>query len=350
MAKTDNSSSGGNAKNKKKNQAFNKKIKTEQLTVFTRQLATLLQAGLPLLRATQILCEQERDPNFRNALETICDNIQSGNSLSDALSQFPRMFDRLYINMIKAGEAGGVLDTVLDRLAMFQEKSERIKKKVKSAMVYPCVVICVAGVIVYLLLTFVVPSFQSMIASQGGQMPALTEFVMNIGNGLREHWLLTIIGFALLIFGGRFAFKNQKVCAMRDRALFRMPKIGTFLQTVTVSRFCRTFGTLMSSGVPILQAMKRSTTASATGIRSPRRSNKPRSSRRWFAPWCKSVKKPVSSRKCSTASPTTTTKKWTTPSAPSRPSSSLCSWSSSLSSSVPSLSRCSSRLSTSSRT
>lgn len=256
MAKTDNSSSGGNAKNKKKNQAFNKKIKTEQLTVFTRQLATLLQAGLPLLRATQILCEQERDPNFKNALETICDNIQSGNSLSDALSQFPRMFDRLYINMIKAGEAGGVLDTVLDRLAMFQEKSERIKKKVKSAMVYPCVVICVAGVIVYLLLTFVVPSFQSMIASQGGQMPALTEFVMNIGNGLREHWLLTLIGMALIIFGGRFAFKNQKVCAMRDRALFRMPKIGTFLQTVTVSRFCRTFGTLMSSGVPILQAMK----------------------------------------------------------------------------------------------
>lgn len=240
----------------KKNRGFNKKISTEQLTIFTRQLATLLQAGLPLLRATQILKDQERTPNFRVALENICENIQSGNSLSDSFSQYPRMFDRLYVNMIKAGEAGGVLDTVLDRLAMFQEKSVKIRKKVKSAMIYPIVVIGVAFIIVYVLLTFVVPSFQSMILSQGGTMPPLTEFVMNIGNALRTHWLITLILIFGSIFGIRILFRNEKACAVRDRILFKTPKIGTFLQIVAVSRFARTFGTLMSSGVPILQAMK----------------------------------------------------------------------------------------------
>ncbi|MBQ9758703.1 MAG: type II secretion system F family protein, partial [Opitutales bacterium] len=151
-------SAEGFGKKGKQNAGFNKKISGEQLTIFTRQLATLLQAGLPLLRAMQILSGQEKDPVFKTALETISENIQGGNTLSDALSQYPRMFDRLYVNMIRAGEAGGVLDTVLDRLAAFQEKSGKIKKKVKSAMVYPCVVLSVAFIIVWVLLTFVVPS------------------------------------------------------------------------------------------------------------------------------------------------------------------------------------------------
>ncbi|MCD8299139.1 MAG: type II secretion system inner membrane protein GspF [Opitutae bacterium] len=241
---------------KKKRQGYNKKISNEQLTIFTRQLATLLQAGLPLLRANQILSAQERDPNFKGALENICDNIQSGNSLSDAFSQYPKMFDRLYVNMVKAGEAGGVLDTVLDRLATFQEKAVRIKKKVKSAMVYPVVVLCIAGIIVYVLLTFVVPSFQQMLMSQGGEMPALTQAVMDVGTALREHFLVTIITVVVVVFVIRMLFKSPKVCALRDRVMFKMPKIGTFLQIVAVSRFSRTFGTLMSSGVPILQAMK----------------------------------------------------------------------------------------------
>lgn len=241
---------------KKKGQAFNKKISGEQLTVFTRQLATLLQAGLPLLRACQILCEQERDPNFKTAMTNICDQIQSGNSLSDALSQYPKMFDRLYVNMIKAGEAGGVLDTVLDRLATFQEKADKIKKKVKSAMVYPSVVVTVAFVIVYVLLTFVVPSFQSMIASQGGQMPALTEIVMNLGNVLREHLIATVVVIVGVIVGIKMMFKVKKISDGFSRMLFHAPKIGSFLQVVAVSRFARTFGTLMASGVPILQSMK----------------------------------------------------------------------------------------------
>ena len=242
-------------KSSKKSAGYNKKISGEQLMIFTRQLATLLQAGLPLLRAIQILTDQEKNPAFKTALQNISENIQGGNSLSDALSQYPRMFDRLYINMIRAGEAGGVIDTVLDRLAMFQEKAMKIRKKVKSAMVYPTVVISVAFVIVWVLLTFVVPSFQKMIASQGGTMPPLTQFVMDLGNGLRDHWFLTIIAIVAVISGLRFIFRNSKTKAVLDRFVFKVPKIGSFVRIVTVSRFARTFGTLMSSGVPILQAM-----------------------------------------------------------------------------------------------
>lgn len=242
-------------KSSKKNAGYNKKISGEQLMVFTRQLATLLQAGLPLLRAMQILSDQEKNPVFKTALQNISENIQGGNSLSDALSQYPRMFDRLYINMIRAGEAGGVIDTVLDRLAMFQEKAMKIKKKVKSAMVYPTVVVSVAFIIVWVLLTFVVPSFQKMITSQGGTMPPLTQAVMSIGDALSNHWFLTIVFIAAVIFGIRFIFKNAKTKAALDRVVFKLPKIGAFVKIVTVSRFARTFGTLMASGVPILQAM-----------------------------------------------------------------------------------------------
>lgn len=246
---------GAGKKSGKKNAGYNKKITTEQLTIFTRQLATLLTAGLPLLRAMQILSDQEKDPAFKVALENISENIQGGNTLSDAFSQYPRMFDRLYVNMIRAGEAGGVLDAVLDRLAMFQEKSMKIKKKVKSAMVYPVVVVSVAFIIVWVLLTFVVPSFQKMIASQGGTMPPLTKFVMDAGDALSSHWLITIIVVVAVIFGIKFIFSNAKCKAVIDRVVFKLPKIGSFVQVVTVSRFARTFGTLMSSGVPILQAM-----------------------------------------------------------------------------------------------
>ncbi len=242
-------------KSGKKSAGYNKKIKTEQLTIFTRQLATLLTAGLPLLRAIQILADQEKNPVFKTALLNISENIQGGNTLSDALAQYPRMFDRLYVNMIRAGEAGGVLDAVLDRLAMFQEKAQKIMKKVKSAMVYPIVVVSVAFIIVWVLLTFVVPSFQKMIASQGGTMPPLTKFVMDAGNTLSNHFILTILVVVGVIFGIRFLFKNAKTRAIIDRVMFKLPKIGSFVQVVTVSRFSRTFGTLMASGVPILQAM-----------------------------------------------------------------------------------------------
>ncbi|MDR2863509.1 MAG: type II secretion system F family protein [Puniceicoccales bacterium] len=231
-------------------------VKQEVLTIFTRQLATLLQAGLPLLRALDILHKQERTPAMKTVLASLCENVQSGNNLSDAMGQHPKAFDRLYVNMIRAGEAGGVLDRVLDRLAMFMEKSVRIQKKIKAAMVYPAVVITVAIGIVYLLMVKVVPSFQNMLASQkGARMPPLTQTVINASNLLTEYWYVTPVAVAALVFGIKILFRSKTGKKIFDKVVFRLPKIGPFITVAAVARFSRTFGTLMSSGVPILQAI-----------------------------------------------------------------------------------------------
>ncbi len=241
---------------KSKGFSFGKKVNAETLAIFTRQLSTLLQAGMPLLRSLEILHKQEKNPALKEALAGICENVQSGTNLSDAMMQYPKLFDRLYTNMIKAGEAGGVLDVVLDRLAKFMEKSVKTQKKVKSAMVYPAVVITVAVIIVYILMVKVVPSFQSMLSSQkGAEMPGLTKFVVDISDTMVEYWyvlpFILICGYFLI----KSIFSNPKGKKVFDTLIFRLPKIGNFVTIVAVSRFARTFGTLMSSGVPILQAL-----------------------------------------------------------------------------------------------
>jgi type IV pilus assembly protein PilC len=231
------------------------KVAHEVLTLFTRQLATLLQAGLPLLRALEILHKQEKNPRMKFILGNLCENISSGNNLSDAMTQHNKAFDHLYTNMIRAGEAGGVLDRVLDRLAMFMEKSLRLKKKLKSAMTYPVVVICVAFGIVYLLLVKVVPQFQTMLAKQGAEMPALTQVIVDLSRFLTEFWYVVPV----IIFGIYFLTKtflsSSKGKRLFDKFIFRVPKIGPFVTVAAVARFARTFGTLMASGVPILQAI-----------------------------------------------------------------------------------------------
>ncbi|MDR2981116.1 MAG: type II secretion system inner membrane protein GspF [Puniceicoccales bacterium] len=246
----------GGGKAKKKGFSFGGKVSKETIAVFTRQLATLLQAGLPLLRALEILQKQEKLPALKSALANICENVQTGNNLSDAMSQHPKMFDRLFVNMVRAGEAGGVLDTVLDRLAMFMEKSVKIQKKVKSAMVYPAVVVTVAIIIVYVLMVKVVPAFQKMLDGQkGASMPKLTEIVVGISDLLVEYWYVTpvaVIGVYVIVKAWLSSRTGKKIF---DSMIFRIPKIGPFVTIVSVSRFARTFGTLMASGVPILQAL-----------------------------------------------------------------------------------------------
>ena len=235
--------------------SFGAKVKPDEVTIMTRQLATLIVAGLPLLRALELIHRQERNPVFKEILSNIAESVSQGNNLSEALQSHPKVFDRLYVNMIKAGEAGGVLDKVLDRLAKFREKAQRIQKKVKSAMVYPGVVVTVAVVIVYILMVKVVPSFQKLLDGQKTQMPPLTQFVVGISKALTEFWYVT----PFVIFGIYFFLKTwlatEKGKAIFDRIIFNLPKIGGFVQIVSVSRFARTFGTLMSSGVPILQAI-----------------------------------------------------------------------------------------------
>jgi len=231
--------------------SFGSKVTQNDVTVMTRQLATLIVAGLPLLRALELITKQERNPAFKAVLGS----VSQGNNLSEALQAHPKVFDKLYVNMIRAGEAGGVLDKVLDRLAKFREKAERIQKKVKSAMVYPGVVMSVAIIIVYILMVKVVPSFQKLLDGQKTQMPPLTQFVVGISKLLTEFWWATPI----VIFGAYFGLKSwlatDKGKEIFDRTIFRLPKVGSFVQIVSVSRFARTFGTLMASGVPILQSI-----------------------------------------------------------------------------------------------
>jgi type IV pilus assembly protein PilC len=254
---------GGAAKPKKAGGiSFGKPINEEGLTIFTRQLATLLQAGLPLLRSLEVMIRQEKNPRFRDILSQIADNVRSGNNLSDGLAQHPKVFEPIYVNMIRAGEAGGVLDVVLSRLARFMEKNLKTKKKVKSAMVYPIVVVCVAVVIVALLLIFIVPRFQKIFSDMlgGAKLPMLTQWVINISNAITPKSLVgavimvgviiaVIVGFRLLVNSGPGA-------KAKDWLALNTPKIGELSSKAAVSRFTRTFGTLLSSGVPILQALQ----------------------------------------------------------------------------------------------
>ena len=234
---------------------FGAKVSQNDVTIMTRQLATLIVAGLPLLRALELITKQERNPAFKAILANVADSVSQGNNLSEAMQAHPKVFDKLFVNMIRAGEAGGVLDKVLDRLAKFREKAERIQKKVKSALVYPGVVMSVAIIIVYILMVKVVPSFQKLLDGQKTEMPPLTKLVIGISQLLTVYWWATPV----LVFGIYFLLKQwlstEKGKELFDRMIFRLPKVGAFVQIVSVSRFARTFGTLMASGVPILQSI-----------------------------------------------------------------------------------------------
>ncbi len=235
--------------------SFGAKVTQNDVTIMTRQLATLIIAGLPLLRALELITKQERNPAFKAILGNIAESVSQGNNLSEALQAHPKVFDKLFVNMIRAGEAGGVLDKVLDRLAKFREKAERIQKKVKSAMVYPGVVMSVAVIIVYILMVKVVPSFQKLLDGQKTQMPPLTQFVVGISKLLTVFWWATPVVIFGIYFGLKSWLATEKGKELFDRIIFRLPKVGSFVQIVSVSRFARTFGTLMASGVPILQSI-----------------------------------------------------------------------------------------------
>ena len=240
---------------KKSGFTFGAKVSPEDVTTMTRQLATLIIAGLPLLRALELIHKQERNPYFKEVLGNIADSVSQGNNFSEALQAHPKVFDRLFVNMVKAGEAGGVLDKVLDRLAKFREKAQRIQKKVKAAMVYPGVVVTVAIVIVYILMVKVVPSFEKMLEGQKANMPPLTKYVVMFSKLLTEFWYITPVAIFGVYSGLKWWLSTPKGKEIFDRIVFKLPKIGTFVQIVSVSRFARTFGTLMASGVPILQSI-----------------------------------------------------------------------------------------------
>lgn len=236
---------------------FGKIIKPEELTTFTRQLATLLDAGLPLLRALEVMIRQEKNQRFQAVLEQIAGQVKSGNSFSDGLAQHPKIFDRLFINMVRAGEAGGVLDTVLSRLAGFMEKALKTKKKVKAAMVYPVVVVAVAVSIVALLMVVVVPKFEAIFADMldGAALPGPTQLVVGVSNFMSENIIASLGLVALVVVGFRFFKKTPVGSKLFNWLSINLPKVGDLVRKVNIARITRTFGTLLSSGVPILQSI-----------------------------------------------------------------------------------------------
>jgi type IV pilus assembly protein PilC len=245
------------AKAKSAGFSFGKVIKPEELTTFTRQLATLLQAGLPLLRALEVMTRQERNLRFKACLEQIAEQVKSGNTFSDGLMQYPKVFDRLFVNMVRAGEAGGVLDVVLSRLAGFMEKALKTKKKVQSAMIYPVVVVGVAVSIVVLLMVVVVPKFQDIFNDMlgGAALPGPTRLVVGISNFLKDNILISIGLGVACFFGVKLLLRTKLGSKGFNWFSIHAPKLGDLVSKVNIARITRTFGTLLSSGVPILQAL-----------------------------------------------------------------------------------------------
>jgi len=234
-----------------------KTIKPKTLMIFTRQLATLIDSGLPLLRGLTVLGKQEPDPVLRKTIGKLADSVQGGSTFSDALSQHPKIFNKLYVNMVKAGELGGVMELVLVRLADFQEKAQKLKNKVVSAMFYPIIVLVIAVAIMAFLLVYIVPKFEQIFQDMlgGKPLPALTEFVIGTSRFFQDQWYLIIGGVVLLIVIYSFAGRTVKGRMVIDALALRAPLFGSLIKKGSISRFSRTLGTLVTSGVPILQAL-----------------------------------------------------------------------------------------------
>ena len=234
---------------------FGGKVKPKVLTTFTRQLATLVDAGLPLLRGLRVLEKQERNPVLKRILGELATSIEGGSTFSEALAQHPKTFNKLFVNMVKAGELGGVLEVVLKRLAEFSEKAQKIKAKVKAALFYPSAVMLVAVGIMVLLLTFVVPKFKEVFSGMGVKMPAFTLFVLALSDVIKNNILGTLGVIAVLVIIFLLFIKTKFGRRLWDKFQLMVPVFGPVISKVAISRFTRTLGTLISSGVPILQAL-----------------------------------------------------------------------------------------------
>jgi len=234
-----------------------KKVKSKILMIFTRQLATLIDSGLPLLRSLNVLAKQERDKVLKRTINKVADSVQSGSTFSDALALHPRIFNDLYVNMVKAGEVGGVLELVLNRLSEFQEKAAKIKNKVVAAMVYPGIVMTMAVGILGFLLVFIVPKFETIFHDLLGDkpLPPVTRFVIAASDFLKNHGLIVlgIVIAAITLY--KFIGRTRGGRLVIDSFKLRMPLFGNLNRKTAISRFARTLGTLVTSGVPILQAL-----------------------------------------------------------------------------------------------
>lgn len=237
--------------------SFGSKASDKDITVFTRQFATMIEAGLPLVQSLEILTSQVENKTLAKALASIKTDVEGGSTYADALKKHPRIFSELYVNMIAAGEAGGILDTILNRLAEYIEKAMKLRKKVKGAMIYPAVVSVIAVIVIAVIMIFVVPTFSKMFVTLGGTIPVPTRIIINLSNfisGIGGLFILfAVIGLSLSIAQIRRTEKGKKAI---DALLLKAPVLGILFRKVAVAKFTRTLGTLISSGVPILDGLE----------------------------------------------------------------------------------------------
>src|SRR5580693_2360167 len=243
-----------------------KKVSAKTLAVFTRQFSVMIDAGLPLVQCLDILGSQEEDKNFAAVILEVRTSVESGASLADAMRTHPKTFDALFTNMIAAGEAGGILDTILKRMATYIEKSVKLSGQVKSAMIYPVAIIVIAGLVVGVILWKVIPTFAELFSGLGADLPLPTRVVIGLSNNLVRYFPFLAVGGAAAAFGFRTYYANTAGRRVIDRTVLAMPILGNIMKKIAVARFCRTLSTLISSGVPILDGLEITAKTSGNAI------------------------------------------------------------------------------------
>ena len=234
---------------------FGSGVSSHDVMIFTRQFATMIDAGLPIVQGLDILCQQTENKAFRNTISTVKQDVESGFTLADALKKHPKVFDDLYVNMVAAGETGGVLNTILNRIALFIEKSERLKKQVKGAMIYPATIVVVAVGVVTILLLFVIPVFAELYSGMGQALPYPTQITIKVSNFFRAYFIYLAIGIAGIIVALRMYNKTEQGKFVIDGFLLKLPVMGDLIRKVAVARFSSNMSILLNSGVPILDGL-----------------------------------------------------------------------------------------------
>jgi len=232
-----------------------RKVPPKTLAVFTRQFSVMIDAGLPLVQCIEILANQQEHKNFQKILLQVRQDVEAGSTLADAMRRHPKAFDALYVNMVAAGEAGGILDTILQRLSVYIEKAVKLKSQVRSALIYPVAVIVIAAIVVAVILLKVIPTFAALFTSLGAELPLPTRVVIAMSNFLARYFIFFVIGVAAGVYGIRRYYATYRGRRVIDGLLLKLPVLGMILRKVAVARFCRKVATLTSSGVPILESL-----------------------------------------------------------------------------------------------
>lgn len=241
-------------------------IKSKDIAVFTRQFSVMIDAGLPLVQCLDILGQQQDNKAFQKILLQVRQDVESGSSLAEAMRKHPQAFDDLYVNMVAAGEAGGILDTILQRLSTYIEKAVRLKTQVRSAMIYPVAVITIAVIVVYIILWKVIPVFASLFKGLGADLPFLTLWIVALSEFIGRFWWLMFLVVFAAIFGAHQYYRTEVGRKQIDAMLLKMPVLGIILRKIAVARFCRTLGTLLASGVAILESLEITARTSGNAI------------------------------------------------------------------------------------